>query len=177
MAIGSVRHGPACAGCEFSGVSAEAVQDIEEALYGSDSQWGALGLRENMRTPLELIRLLGPAPNGISLKGGEWIPILVSTGAEGAVQRLGVAYVGEQRRIQRVLMHAPLKFGRVALRRIGESPTKSEEIWIEADNNLRANSAGDLYVYTTAEKDSNAVWKQPGKQLEHSAGAGTKEST
>ena len=169
--------GPACAGCEFSGASAETVQEIEEALYGSDSQWVALGLRENMRTPLELVRLLGPAPEGISLKGGEWIPILCSTGSESAVHRLGVAYVGEQGRIERVLMHAPLEFGSVALRRIGESPRNSEEIRIERDSNLRVNSAGDLYVYTTTEKDSNAAWKQPRRQLEHSAGAGMKDST
>ena len=140
-------------------------------------QWGALGLRENMRTPLELVRLMGAAPEPISLKGGEWIPILCSTGSESATQRLGVAYVGKQRRIERVLMHAPLKSGSVALRRVGESPTKSEAVRIERDNSIPGKSGSDLYVYTTAEEDNNAAWKQPGRQRAHSVGAGMKDST
>jgi cellulose synthase (UDP-forming) len=171
------EDGPACVGCEFSPASIEIRQGIEEVLYGSDSQWGALGLRENMRTPLELVRLLGPAPDGISLKGGEWIPILCRTAADSVAHRLGVAYVGEQRRIERVLMHAPLRSGSVVVKRIGVSATKSEEIWIANDSNLRANSASGLYVYTTAEKGSNAAWQQPRRQFEHAAGAGMKGST
>jgi hypothetical protein len=171
------EDGPAWVGCEFRGASAETVQEIEEALYGSDSQWGALGLRENIRTPLELFRLMGSAPERISLKGGEWIPILCSTDSGSAARRLGFAYVGAQRRIERVLMHAPLELGRVAVRRIGEFPMKTEEIWIERDSYLHANSAGNLYVYATAEREIDLAWKQPGRQLEHFAAAGMKDNS